>query len=70
MTMKLYKLDGENLESYNRLLKRMFVDDKISLLDDAIVKKCGVKLRNIEKVAPTLEAICQGFHDDQVNLQM
>ena len=70
MPMKLYKLDGENLESYNRLLKRMFVDDKIELLDQAIVDKCGVKIRNIEKVVPTLEAICQGFHDDQVNLRM
>ena len=48
----------------------MFVEDKIDLLDTAIVSKCGVKLRNPDKLLPTLQAICEGFHEDQVSLRM
>lgn len=70
MAIKLHKIKEESLESYNKLLKRMFVEDKIDLLDTAIVSKCGVKLRNPDKLVPTLQAICEGFHEDQVNLRM
>lgn len=68
--VKLHKIKEENLESYNNLLKRMFVEDKIDLLDKAIVSECGVKLRNTDKLIPTLQAICEGYHEDQVNLRM
>lgn len=68
--VKLHKIKEENLESYNNLLKRMFVEDKIDLLDKAIVSECGVKLRNTDKLIPTLQAICEGYHEDQVSLRM
>lgn len=68
--VKLHKIKEENLESYNSLLKRMFVEDKIDLLDKAIVSECGVKLRNTDKLIPTLQAICEGYHEDQVSLRM
>ncbi len=69
LLVKLHKIGEENLQSYNELLKRMFVEDKIDLLDKAILDNCGVKLRNTDKLIPTLQAICEGFHEDQVNLR-
>lgn len=67
--IKLHKIGEENLQSYNKLLKRLFVEDKIDMLDQAIVEKCGVKLHNTDKLIPTLQAICEGFHEDQASLR-
>lgn len=68
--VKLYKSNGETLEDYNELLKTLFVEEKLAVLDEAIVEICGVKLRNAEDLLPVLKGICESFLQDQVILGM
>lgn len=69
LMVKLRKMGKETLENYNELLKDMYVDKKLELLDRAIVQFCGVKLHDFEKLHPILKGICEGFHKDQVTLK-